>query len=123
MATVDVVPTHARNDVQAFANQVTASVSPRPLGHLNSSMADPESVEVRNDSQVAASPGIALDAAVVSTLQPLQPPGPPNVVLVQDTISTHAVANPGDPSVSCPALNPLEILASSSTPSHRTDDS
>ena len=123
IATVDIVPTHDRNYVQAFANQVTASVSPRPLGPLSSSTGDPESVEVRNDSQDAASPGIALDAAVVPALQPLQPPEPPDVVPVQETTSTHAVANPEDPSVPCPALNPPDVPACSSTPSHSTDGS
>ena len=123
MPTVDVVPTHDRNDVQAFANQVTASVSPQPLGLLTSSAADPESIEVRNDSQDAASPGIALDAAVAPALQPLQPPEPLDIVPVQDTISTHAVANPEDSSVSCPALNPPDVSACSSTLSHSTDGS
>ena len=123
MPTVDVVPTHDRNDVQAFTNQVIPSVSPRALGPLTSSTADPESLEVRNDSQDAASPGIALDAAVAPTLQPLQQPEPPDVVPVQETTSTHAVANPVDPSVSCSALNHPDVPAGSSTTLHHADDS
>ena len=114
---VDVLPTHD------FANQVTASVSLQPLGRLTSSTADSESAEVGNDSQDAASPGIALDAAVAPTLQLLQRPEPADAVPVQDTISTHPVTNPEDPSVSCPALNPPDVPAGSSTASHHTDDS
>ena len=110
-------------DVQAFANQVTAPASPRPLGPSTSSTADPESVEVRNDSQDAASLGIAPNAAIGLPLQPLQPSEPPDVVPVQDTISTHAAANPENPSVSCPALNPPDVPASSSTSSPSTDGS
>ena len=123
IATVDVEPTHDMNDFQAFANQVTASISPQPLGPPTSSTAAPESVEVRNNSQDAASPSIALDAAVAPPLQPLQPPEPPDVVPVQDTISTHAAANPKDLSISCPTLNPPEVPTSSSTPVHNTDGS
>ena len=123
IATVDVVPTQDMNDVQAFANQVTASVSPRPLGPSASSTADPESVESTNESQAAASPGIAPNAAFALPLQPLQPPEPPDVVPVQDTISTHGVANPADLSVSYPTLNPPEVPASSGAPVHSSDGS
>ena len=112
---VDVLPT------RDFANQVTAPVSLQPLGRLTSSTVDPESVEVRSDSQDAASPGIALDAAVTPTLQPLQPLEPADVVPVQDATSIHAVANPVDPSVSCSTLNHPDVPACSSTPSHSTD--
>ena len=121
-ATVDIVPTHDMNDVQPFANQVTASVSPPPLGPSTSSTADPEPGEVRNDSQAATNPGIDPDAAFALPLQPLQSPEL-DVVPVQGTISTHAVANPEDPSVSCPALNPSDVPASSSTPAHSSDRS
>ena len=121
IASFEIVPTHNRNDVQAFANQVNPSVSPQPLGSLTNSTADSEFVEGRNDSQDAASSGIALDAAVAPTLQPLQQPEPPDVVPVQETTSNHAIANPVDPSVSCSALNHPDIPACSSTPSHSTD--
>ena len=111
------------DDVQALANQVTASVSPRPLGPSTSSTADPENVEFRNDSQDAASLSLTPNAAFALPLQPLQPSEPPDVVPVQDTISTHAVANPDDQPVSCPALNPPDVPTSSSTPLHSTDGS
>ena len=122
IATVDVAPTHDINNVQAFANQVTASVSPRPLGPSTSSTADPESVEVRNESQAATNPGIDPDAAFALPLQPLQS-REFDVVPVQDTTSTQAVTNPKDPSVSCPALNPPDVSTCSSTPVHSTDGS
>lgn len=88
IAIVDVAPPYDMDDVQAFANQVTASVSPRPLGPSTSSTADPGTVETRSDSQDAASLSIAPNAAFALPLQPLQPSEPPDVVPVQDTTST-----------------------------------
>lgn len=122
IATIDVVPTNDMNDVRAFANHVTASVSSRPLGPSTSSTADPGSVEDRNDSQDVASLGIAPDAAFALPLQPLQSPEL-DVVPVQGTISTQAVVIPKNSPVSCPALNPPDVPTSSSIPVHSSDDS
>ena len=121
-ASTDIVPVNDTNNHQSVADQVTAFVSPQPLGPSTSSTADPEPVEVTNDLQDAASLGIAPDAAFDLPLQPSQS-RQPDVMPVQDTISTQAVANPRDPPVSCPTLNSPDVPASSSTSANSTDGS
>ena len=119
----DVAPVHDTNNFQPVANQVTASTSSQQLGPSNSSTTDLEPAEVGNESQDAASPGIAFeDPAMALALQPSQTPEL-DAVPVQDIISPQTVANLENPSVSYPALNPPDVPASSNIPVYSTDGS
>ena len=106
-------------NLQSFTNGVTSPTSSQQLGLSDSSTADLEPTEGGNESQATASPGIDPDAAFTLPLQPLQTPEL-DVVTVQDTISTQAVAKPNDPSVSSPTLNPPDVPASTDMPVHTT---
>ena len=117
-----VASVHDTNNLRPVANDVTTPTSSQQLGLSDSSTADLEPTEGGNESQATASPGIGSDAAFTLPLQPLQMPEL-NVVPVQDTISSQAVANPEHPSVSYPSLNRPGAPASSNTPGHSTDSS
>ena len=118
-ASTDVAPVHDTINPQLVANQVTTPTSSQQLGPSNSSTTDLEPAEIRDESQAAASPGIVPDTACALPLQPLQTPEL-DFVPVQDTISSQAVANPEDRSVSYPALDPPDVPASPDTPVHST---
>lgn len=121
-ASNDVVPAQDINNLQPSTDEVTAPTAFQVLGPSNGSTTDLEHVDIPNESQAAASPGIDPDAAFGLPLQPLQSPGL-DVVPVQGNTSTQAVAHPEDPSVSRPALNFPGVPASSSTPVHSSDGS
>ena len=106
-------------NVQHVTNDVTAPTSSQQLGVPDSSTTDLEPTEVGSESQATASPGIDPDAAFTQPLQPLQTPEL-DLVPVHDTISTQAVANPKDSSVSYPTLNLPDTPASPDIPVHTT---
>ena len=106
-------------NVQPVANDVTAPASSQQLGVSDNSTTDLEPIEVENESQATAIPGIDPDAASTLLLQPLQTPEF-DVVPVHDTISTQAVANLKDSSVSYPTSNPPNTPPSPDIPVHTT---
>lgn len=121
-ASTNVAPVHDTNNLRPVANAVTAPTSSQQLEPSNNLTTDLEPAELRIESQAAASPGIAPDAACALPLEPLQTPEL-DVVPVHDTISTQAVANPMDPSLSYPTLNPPNVPASPDIPVHTTGGS
>ena len=106
-------------NVQPVTNDVTAPTSSQQLGLSDSSTTNLEPTEGGDESQATPSPSFDSDAAFTLPLQPLQTPEL-DVVPVHDTISTQAVANPKDPSVSYPNLNPPDTPASPDLPVHTT---
>ena len=62
-ASIDVAPVRDNDNPQPVANGVTAPTSSQQLGPSNSSTTDLGPAEMSNESQAAASPGIAPDAA------------------------------------------------------------